>query len=92
MKSGWLFLILSVLSYGFWGFAAKISVQRGASSTMLTILTAVGSGLLALVACVPLLDFAHLNLNSEENTDPFFPKERVCWARTSCWPRRPFKA
>ena len=77
MKSGWLFLIRSVLSYGFWGFA-KISVQRGASSTMLTILTAVGSGLLALVACVPLLDFAHLNLNSEENTDPFFGKERVC--------------
>jgi len=58
MSKGWLVLLLSILSFGFFGFFAKVSQFRGASSLLLTILTAIGGGMIALVICLPQVDLS----------------------------------
>ena len=55
MSRGWLCLILSILAYGLWGFLAKLSQQRGASAYLLTILTALGTVIVAVGVCLPQL-------------------------------------
>jgi len=60
MNKGWLVLFLSILSFGFFGFLARISQLKGASSFLLTILTAIGAGMIALFICLPQIDFSSL--------------------------------
>jgi drug/metabolite transporter (DMT)-like permease len=64
VKTGSYFLALSVLSYGSWGFFAKISQSKGASCAMLTIFTAIGSGIIALSVGLPKLDLPQSYLGS----------------------------
>ena len=58
MNKGWLVLLLSILSFGFFGFFARISQMKGASSLLLTILTAIGAGMIALFVCLPQIDLS----------------------------------
>ena len=58
MDTGWLFLILSIFIYGLWGFLAKVSQQRGASPHLLTVLTALGTVIVAVCVCLPRLSGA----------------------------------
>jgi transporter family protein len=65
MKAGWLFLVLNVLSYGLWGFAAKVSQQKGASSYMSATLTTIGTVIVTLLIFAPQLDFSQLRLDKD---------------------------
>jgi uncharacterized membrane protein len=58
MHKGWLVLLLSILSFGFFGFFARISQMKGASSFLLTILTAIGGAMIALFVCLPQIDLS----------------------------------
>jgi transporter family protein len=63
MRIGWLYLVLNVLSYGFWGFAAKVSLQKGASSYMSATLTSIGTVIITLLVFAPHLGSPRLRLD-----------------------------
>ncbi len=63
MKSGWLFLALNILGYGLWGFVAKISQNKGASSPVLSTLTTIGMVIVTLLIFVPQLNVSQLGLD-----------------------------
>ena len=63
MNKGWLALFLSIFTFGFYGFFAKISQLQGASSPLLTILTAFGTGIIALFVCLPQTNLSSLKQN-----------------------------
>ena len=58
MNKGWLVLSFSILAFGFYGFFAKVSQLKGASSFLLTILTATGGVMIALFICLPQVDLS----------------------------------
>lgn len=60
MNTGWLFLAASVLGYGLWGILAKVSLQRGGDSFIVTIFTAVGTAIVSLCVCLPAAHWARL--------------------------------